>query len=100
MMIEESLREMRINVRFAGYFRSLAEQSALELELKEQATVAEALIELDLALEGSCHHVFYPNGTQPSHPNFFIVVETEIVDHKTVLEEGDIMAIVPPMAGG
>lgn len=89
-----------INVRFAGYFRTLAERSALELELKEKATVAEALVELDQALEGRCHHAFYPNGTASSHPNFFIVVETQIVDHETVLEEGNIMAVVPPMAGG
>lgn len=91
---------MKINVRFAGYFRTLAEQAAIELELKDQATVEDALAELDIALEGRCHHVFYPNGTQSSHPNFFIVVETEIVDRETILEEGNVMAIVPPMAGG
>ncbi|MBW8012064.1 MAG: MoaD/ThiS family protein [Chloroflexi bacterium] len=91
---------MKIMVRFAGYFRTLAERSALELELKEQATVAEALAELDQALDGRCSHVFYPNGAQNSTPNFFIVVETEIVDRETILQEGNTMAIVPPMAGG
>jgi molybdopterin converting factor small subunit len=91
---------MKIMVRFAGYFRTLAEQSALELELNERANVAEALAELDIALEGRCHHVFYSNGAQNSAPNFFIVVETEIVDRETVLQEGNTMAIVPPMAGG
>ena len=91
---------MKINIRFAGYFRTLAERSALKLELKEQATVEEALAVLDQALEGRCHNAFYPNGTGSSAPNFFVVVETEIVDQETVLLEGNTMAIVPPMAGG
>ena len=49
---------MRIAVRFAGYYRTLAGESSLDLDLAEGATVEDALAVLDERLEGRCHQVF------------------------------------------
>ena len=91
---------MRIAVRFAGYYRTLAGESSLDLDLAEGATVEDALAALDTRLEGRCHHVFYPDGTHHTHLDLLILVNTEIAQRDAVLHEGNVMAIVPPMAGG
>ncbi len=91
---------MRITVRFAGYYRTLAGLSSLYLDLAEGATVEDALAVLDERLEGRCHQVFYPDGTHYTHLDLLILVNTEIARRDAVLHEGNVMAIVPPMAGG
>ena len=91
---------MRIAVRFAGYYRTLAGESSLDLDLAEGATVEDALAVLDERLEGRCHQVFYPDGTRHTHLDLLILVNTEIARRDAVLHEGNVMAIVPPMAGG
>lgn len=91
---------MRIAVRFAGYYRTLAGGSSLDLDLAEGATVEDALAVLDTRLEGRCHHVFYPDGIHQTHLDLLILVNTEIAGRDAVLHEGNVMAIVPPMAGG
>ncbi|MEK7278528.1 MAG: MoaD/ThiS family protein, partial [Chloroflexota bacterium] len=85
---------------FAGYYRTLAGQSSLDLDLAEGATVEDALAVLDERLEGRCHQVFYPDGTRHTHLDLLILVNTEIARRDAVLHEGNVMAIVPPMAGG
>lgn len=91
---------MRIVVRFAGYYQTLAGQFSLDLELAEDATVEDALAVLDERLEGRCHQLFYPGGERQRHPDLLILVNTAIAERDAVLHEGSVMAIVPPMAGG
>jgi molybdopterin converting factor small subunit len=91
---------MRIAVRFGGYYRTLAERSSLDLDLAEGATVEDALAVLDKQLEGRCHHVFYPDGIHHTHLDLLILVNTQIAQRDARLHEGDVMALVPPMAGG
>lgn len=91
---------MRIAVRFAGYYRTLAGLFSLDLDLAEGATVEDALAMLDERLEGRCHQVFYPDDTCQTHLDLLILVNTEIAGRDAVLHEGNVMAIVPPMAGG
>ncbi len=91
---------MRIAVRFGGYYRTLAGRPSLDLDLAEGATVEDALAVLDERLEGRCHHVFYPDGTHHTHQDLLILVNTQIAQRNVELREDDVMALVPPMAGG
>jgi molybdopterin converting factor small subunit len=91
---------MRIAVRFAGYYRTLAGRSSLDLDLAEGATVEDALASLDAHLEGRCHHVFFPDGARHTHLDLLVLINTQIAPRDAGLHEGDVMALVPPMAGG
>ncbi|MFQ5610570.1 MAG: MoaD/ThiS family protein [Anaerolineae bacterium] len=91
---------MKITVRFAGYYRTLAGRPSLDLELAEGATVEDALARLNELLEGRFHDVFFRVGVRSRYPTFLILIDTQIVDRETMLREGNVMAIVPPMAGG
>lgn len=91
---------MRIAVRFAGFYRTLAGQPSLDLHLAEGATVEDALAALDERLEGRCHHLFYPDGIHHTHLDLLILVDTRIARRDTVLHADNVLALVPPMAGG
>ena len=91
---------MKVKVRFAGYFRTLSDHSEIELELRESATVEDARETLDIMTKKRFHAMLYPNSTQRTSPNCLFVVDTQIVDADTELYDGDVLAIVPPMAGG
>lgn len=91
---------MKVIVRFAGFYRGLADRPSLDLELAEGATVEDALAVLDELLEGRCHHVFYANGSRRTHPDLLILVDTRIAGREAALRDGNVLALVPPMAGG
>ncbi|MDP7643142.1 MAG: MoaD/ThiS family protein [Anaerolineales bacterium] len=91
---------MRIHVRFAGYYRTLAECASLDLELTESATIDDALVRLNEMLDGRFTKVFSGAGVQRGYPTFLTLVDFRIVDRKVTLREDNVMAIVPPMAGG
>lgn len=87
-------------MRFAGYFRTLAEASSLELELAGGATVEDALARLNDIVEGRFQKLFYSDEGGNIYPNCLFLIETEIVDRDAILRDGNVLAIVPPMAGG
>ena len=91
---------MKITVRFAGYYRSLAESATLDLELPAGATVEDALQQIDARLDGRLQRVFYPKQGHARQPNFLVLVNTQLAERTAHLRDGDVMAIVPPMAGG
>ena len=87
-------------MRFAGYFRTLAESSSLELEMANDATVEDALAQLNNLLDGRFHKVFYTQEGGSTAPNCLFLIDTEVVDRDVILQDGNVLAIVPPMAGG
>lgn len=91
---------MKIHVRFAGYFRTITDQSSIELELQEGATVDDARTKLDNITERRFHNMLQPYNARSNSPNCLFVVDTQIVETDTELRDGDVLAIVPPMAGG
>lgn len=91
---------MRINVRFAGYFRTLAESPSLELELAKGATVEDALAQLNDRFEGRFQKIFYSNQVGNAVSNCLFLIDTQVVERDANLQDGDVLAIVPPMAGG
>jgi molybdopterin converting factor small subunit len=91
---------MKINVRFAGYFRTLAEKSSLELELERGATVEDALAQLNEIAKGRFQQVFYAGESGSIYPNCLFLIDTQVVDRDAILQDESVLAIVPPMAGG
>jgi len=51
-------------------------------------------------LDGRFTKVFSGAGVQRGYPTFLTLVDFRIVDRKVTLREDNVMAIVPPMAGG
>jgi molybdopterin converting factor small subunit len=91
---------MRINVRFAGFYRRLASSSALDLDLEEGATVQDALIMLNEMLEGRFDELFFGGDQRNGTIDLLILVDKEISERTRVLQEGNVLALVPPMSGG
>jgi len=91
---------MRIKVRYAGFYRTLAGSSASDLELEEGATVQDALIALDEMLEGRLNELFFGGDEGTGTVDLLILVDTEISERTRVLLEGNVLALVPPMSGG
>jgi len=87
-------------VRFAGFFRSLADCSSLELEMATDATVEDALVQLNDMFAGRFHKVFFSHEGGHTAPNCLFLIDTEVVDRDVILQDGNVLAIVPPMAGG
>lgn len=91
---------MKITVRFAGIYRSLAGVTSVQVDLDEGATVEDALRKLDTMLDRRFHEIFFAEATTNSTPAFLLLVDAQISDRHLVLDEGKVLAIVPPMAGG
>ncbi len=81
---------MKITVRFFAMLRESAGCASLELELGDEATVADALAKLD---RGELAELIerMPVGT---------AVNREYVKREHRLKEGDELALVPPVSGG
>ncbi len=81
---------MEISVRLFAGLRELAASGSLQLRLAEGSTVNRAIAELRKGpLRG------LPEGTA-----FVTAVDREYVDRGRVLEDGDELALVPPVSGG
>ena len=79
---------MRVTVRLFGTYREMQGQEAIELELPEGATVAEAW-------EVLCRRLPQSPRLDPG-----AAVNLEYVGFDTVLKEGDEVAFLPPVSGG
>jgi molybdopterin converting factor subunit 1 len=81
---------MQINIRLFATLRQLAGWPQQVLELPEGATVADALAELDRR---------YPELTI-ARRSIYVAVNQEYARGTQVLNEGDEMALFPPVSGG
>jgi molybdopterin converting factor small subunit len=95
---------INVTVRFAGPLRTLAGRSSLNLTFEEGATLRDLLSTLHGTVSPSfVAEVVAPleAGTAPVTPLLFNRVH--LPDHSgldRLLAEGDVIAFVPPMAGG
>jgi molybdopterin converting factor subunit 1 len=76
---------MRVNVRLFAALRERAGQDAVELELPEGASVAQALERLAPVTDGV---------------PVVLAVNQEYADQTVTLHEGDEVALIPPVSGG
>lgn len=81
---------MRIQVRFFAILRDKAKQSAIQLELADRSTVAEAFVRLG---------ELYPD-IAVYLPRVSAAVNREYVRGEHVLKDGDELALIPPVSGG
>lgn len=80
---------MLVQVKFFALGRELVGRSELTVELPAGATVQQAVEEIK-----NRHERF-------ARLNSFVVaVNMEYADRETVLADGDVLAIIPPVSGG
>jgi molybdopterin converting factor subunit 1 len=81
---------VRVNVRLFAMVRERVGKGEISLELPVGATVARAAMELEKAYPGM--------GEQMKRAGF--AVNREYVSVEMVLEDGDELAVIPPVSGG
>jgi molybdopterin converting factor subunit 1 len=80
---------MKISVLFFGITKDLVKSSQLQVEVAENSSVAN----LKAVLKDTFPQLENIN-------SYAIAVNEEYSDDESVLKEGDIVAIIPPVSGG
>lgn len=81
---------MRVTVQFFSFLRQLAGCNELPLELPAPATVADVLAEL---------HRRFPR-LREAEKTTLMAVGVEFADRASVLRDGDVLSLMPPLQGG
>lgn len=81
---------MHITVQLHGVLRRAAGTDSLELELPHHTHVGEALHQLESLSPDVAEHL----------PRCACAVGDKLVHAKSLLHEGDVLAILPPIAAG
>jgi len=93
---------MRVRVHFAAQLRTAVGRSLENVELAAGSTVAALVEQLAAQLDGAAPHLVAPSG-QP-HRSLIIVVNNSAVCSSrlatTELAAGDVVILLPPIAGG
>jgi molybdopterin converting factor subunit 1 len=84
------VRAVRVNVRFFAAHREATGQKAFDADVPQGARAAEVLTLLTAR---------FPQLAQSVHATAFAINRHQ-VPGETVLQEGDELALLPPMAGG
>ena len=94
---------MKLRVEYSAQLRTAAGRAQDEIELPEGSSLAELLDHLAARLgEGGAAHLLAPGGRV--HGSLLIVVNDVAIaaDHTTAkrLKPGDVVMLLPPIAGG
>jgi len=89
---------MVIKVELFSELRLLAGRKSIDLELEEGSTVKQALEALYKEFGNSIK--FKIVDTNTNHYRMTFLVNSKLSDDTVVLKEDDILAIIPPVAGG
>lgn len=81
---------MRIRMRFFASVRQIVGQGTLELDAPAGATAGDVLARLSAE---------YPS-LEAYGPHLMLAVNTEYVDRSHPLNDGDELALIPPVSGG
>ena len=81
---------MKVKVLFFASLKDISGESAIELELEENATVN--LVKIKITL-------MYPK-LEPLLKYVRIAINQEFANAETVINNGDELAILPPVSGG
>jgi molybdopterin synthase sulfur carrier subunit len=94
---------MKLRVRYTAQMRTVVGRSEDEIELPEGSSLAHLLIHLaqQLGHEAHCHLL---SGGGEAHCSLLIVVnDSAVASHQTsttALHPGDVVTLLPPIAGG
>jgi len=80
---------MKINVLFFGILKDIVKKSTLEIEVAENATTDVLKTSLLQRYDGL-----------QQFSNFSIAVNEEYADANYVLQNNDVVALIPPVSGG
>lgn len=83
------LCEMKIKVLFFGIIKDLINENCLEIELPKSSSISDFKLLL---------FKDYPN--LKLHQNFAIAVNEVYEDDIYLLQDGNIVALIPPVSGG
>ena len=81
---------MKITVQLFSFFRQLADQSELVIDLPDNATVADALTQL---------YVKFPR-LKEADKTVLIAIGVDFATRATKLRDGDVLSLMPPLQGG
>jgi sulfur-carrier protein len=93
---------MKLRVQYTAQLRAAAGRAEDEIELPEGSSLAELLAHLATKLDGAAAHLLSTDGR--THRSLLIVVnDLAVPAHAaaaTSLKPGDIVTLLPPIAGG
>jgi molybdopterin synthase sulfur carrier subunit len=93
---------MKLRVQYTAQLRTVAGRPEDEVELPEGTTLAQLLQHLAARLDGAAAHLVANDGRV--HRSLLIVVNDRAVSSQdvggTLLEPGDVVTLLPPIAGG
>jgi molybdopterin synthase catalytic subunit/molybdopterin converting factor small subunit len=81
---------MRVTIQFFGFFRQLAGQNELLLDLPDNAAVADALAQL---------YAKFPR-LREADKTTLIAIGLEFATRSSRLRDGDLLSLMPPLQGG
>jgi sulfur-carrier protein len=93
---------MKLRVQYTAQLRTAAGRPEDEVELPEGSTLAELLAHLASKLNGAAPHLIAEGGRTP-RSLLIVVNDVAVPAHAaatTLLAPGDVITLLPPIAGG
>jgi MoaD family protein len=93
---------MKLRVQYTAQLRSAIGRPEAEIELPEGSSVAMLLGHLAKNFDGTASHLLSADG-QPHRSLLIVVNDAALATHdapNTVLRCGDVVTLLPPIAGG
>ena len=90
---------MKVRVQFTAQLRTALGKAAEEVELPEGSSVAELLRQLVNRFDGAAPHLLKPTG-EPQSSLLIVINEAVATTQSVHLRAGDVVTLLPPIAGG
>ncbi len=97
------MRLMKVKVRYFTTLRDLAGSAEEELRIEDGATLARLIKEVALKYGEKAGTYLYQNGDKVDPAIYFLIngINSRIISGSdTILRDGDVVAIIPPIGGG
>ena len=92
---------MTITIEFNGQLRQLTQATSIERALNDGATVADALKTLRDEYDDTFRSILYDDTGEVSTTTLILLKDEPVTrDPWPVLSDGDVITILPPIAGG
>jgi len=100
-----SVRALRVKVRYFTTLRELAGGAEEELEIEDDASLADLIRDVALRYGKEAHNYLYQNGEKSkADPSIYFLINginaRMLSGMDTKLRDGHVVAIIPPIGGG